>query len=169
MCSSIQGTQITKESVFISGFTINNIAPKLQKMLDTQNCLQNHIKNANANFFYSQPSTIPKDAHAKFHLFKTFGLRFMISSVAPTYLRLFTHILSAKSETVTLRDKNLSRTAFHQHCKFKQHKQRNKLLSIKMFGKLAYHNMSYIMSRESKQILVQNDYLESLTIWSDYR
>ena len=30
-CSSIQGTQITLESVFISRFTMNNIAPKLQK------------------------------------------------------------------------------------------------------------------------------------------
>ena len=28
-CSSIQGTRITVESVFISGFTMNNIAPKL--------------------------------------------------------------------------------------------------------------------------------------------
>ena len=28
---SIQGTQITVESVFISRFTMNNIAPKLQK------------------------------------------------------------------------------------------------------------------------------------------
>ena len=30
-CSSVQGTQITAESVFESRFTMNNIAPKLQK------------------------------------------------------------------------------------------------------------------------------------------
>ena len=58
---------------------------KTAKMLDTQNCLQNHIKNAKgAKFCYSQPSTHPKDAPAKFYLSMTFGLRFMISSVAPT-------------------------------------------------------------------------------------
>ena len=34
-------------------------------------------------FFHSQPSTLPKDAPAKFYLFTTFGLSFMISSVAP--------------------------------------------------------------------------------------
>ena len=27
---------------------MNNIAPKLQKVLDTQNCLQNHTKNTKA-------------------------------------------------------------------------------------------------------------------------
>ena len=36
------------------------------------------------NFFYSQPSTLPKEALAKFYLSMTFGLSFMISSVAPT-------------------------------------------------------------------------------------
>ena len=34
------------------------------------------------NFFHSQPSTLPKDAPAKFYLSMTFDLRFMISSVA---------------------------------------------------------------------------------------
>ena len=53
-------------------------------MLETQNYLQNRIKNAEANFFYSQPSTLPKEALRKFYLSTTFGLSFMINSVAPT-------------------------------------------------------------------------------------
>ena len=36
------------------------------------------------NFFYSQSYTLPKDAPVKFYLCTTFGLSFMISSVAPT-------------------------------------------------------------------------------------
>ena len=36
------------------------------------------------NFFYGQPSTLPKDAPAKFYLSMTFGLNFMISFVAST-------------------------------------------------------------------------------------
>ena len=36
------------------------------------------------NFFYSQPSTLPEEALAKFYLSMTFGLSFMISSVTPT-------------------------------------------------------------------------------------
>ena len=36
------------------------------------------------NFFYSQPSTFPKKVLAKFYLSATFGLSFMISSVAST-------------------------------------------------------------------------------------
>ena len=35
-CSSIQGTQITVEFVFISRFTINNIAPKPQNVGHTK-------------------------------------------------------------------------------------------------------------------------------------
>ena len=34
------------------------------------------------NFFHSQPSKLPKEALAKFYLTKTFGLSFMMSSVA---------------------------------------------------------------------------------------
>ena len=48
------------------------------------------------NFFYSQFSTLPEEALANFYLSTTFGLSFMISSVAPTrsstfyaYLTLF--------------------------------------------------------------------------------
>ena len=36
------------------------------------------------NFFYSQPSTLPKDAPAKFYFSTAFGLSFMIRSVART-------------------------------------------------------------------------------------
>ena len=36
------------------------------------------------NFFYGQTSTLPKEALANFYLSKTFGLSFIISSVAPT-------------------------------------------------------------------------------------
>ena len=36
------------------------------------------------DFFYSQPSTLPKEVLATFYLSTTFGLSFMISSVAPT-------------------------------------------------------------------------------------
>ena len=55
-------------------------------MLDTENCLQNHIKKMlkQQNLFYNQPSTLPKEALAKFYLSTTFGLIFMIRSVAPT-------------------------------------------------------------------------------------
>ena len=38
------------------------------------------------NLFYSQPSTLPKGAPIKFYLSTTFGLSFMISSVASTRL-----------------------------------------------------------------------------------
>ena len=36
------------------------------------------------NFFYSQPSTLPRDAPTKFYLSTSFGLSSMISSVAHT-------------------------------------------------------------------------------------
>ena len=36
------------------------------------------------NFFHSQPSTLPKEAPEKFYVSTTFGLSFIISSVAPT-------------------------------------------------------------------------------------
>ena len=84
-CSSIQGTQITVESVFISRFTMNNIAPKLQKRWTHKiafKIISKMLKQP--NFFQSWPSTLPKDAPAKFYLSTTFGLRLMISSVAPT-------------------------------------------------------------------------------------
>ena len=58
---------------------------KIAKMLDTQTCLQNHIKMLKQpNFFNLQPSTLPKEAFVKVCLSTTFGLSFMISSLAPT-------------------------------------------------------------------------------------
>ena len=104
-CSSIQGTQITMESVFISRFTMNNIVPKLQKCWTRKiafHIISKMLKQP--NFSDSQSSTLPKDAPVKFYLSTTFGLSFMISSVAPTRSSTFyayfgfTH----KSETVTL-------------------------------------------------------------------
>ena len=80
----MQGTQITVESVFISRFAMHNIAPKLQKYW-THKIAFRIIKNAKATKFLLQSaSTLPKEALAKFYLSTTFGLSFMISSVAPT-------------------------------------------------------------------------------------
>ena len=57
---------------------------KTANMLNTTNCLQNHIKNSKeTKFFYSQPSTLPKETPAKFYLSTTFGSSFMISAIAP--------------------------------------------------------------------------------------
>ena len=68
-------------------------------MLDTQNCLQYYTKKTlrHPNFFHNEPSVLSKDAPAKFHLSATFGLSFMISSVASTcsptfYLYLITKL-----------------------------------------------------------------------------
>ena len=84
---------------------MNNIAPKTAKMLDTKNIALNIISKMlkQPNFFYSQPSTLPKDAPAKFYFSTTFGLSFMISSAAPARsstfhaylnLNLFTRLFS---------------------------------------------------------------------------
>ena len=64
---------------------MNNIAPKLQKCL-THNIAYKIISKMlkQPNFFCSQPSTLPKEALAKFYLSTTFALSFMVSSVAPT-------------------------------------------------------------------------------------
>ena len=53
------------EFVFISRYTINNIAPKLQKCWTHKiafNIVSKMLKQP--NFFYSQPSTLPKEALA---------------------------------------------------------------------------------------------------------
>ena len=45
------------------------------------------------NFFYSQPSALPKEGLAKFYVSATFGVSFMIISVASTsYAYLITKI-----------------------------------------------------------------------------
>ena len=49
-----------------------------------------------ANFFYSQPCTLPKEALAKFYLSTTFGLSFMMMPVAPTQLSTFYALLITK-------------------------------------------------------------------------
>ena len=49
-------------------------------------------------FFCSQPSTIPSEALAKFYLSPTFGLGFMISSVAPTLSVDFLHIFNHQNQ-----------------------------------------------------------------------
>ena len=83
----MQGKQITVESVFITMQIIiynEQHDIKTAKMLDTQNCLQNHIMLKQPHSFYRHPSTLPKEALANFYLSMTFGLSFMISFVAPT-------------------------------------------------------------------------------------
>ena len=79
---------------------MNNIAPKLQKCWTHKiafNIISKMLKQP--NFFYSQPSALPKDPHAKFYLSTTFRLSFMVSSVVPTrsstfYAYLITKILN---------------------------------------------------------------------------
>ena len=91
-----QGTQITVESVFISRFAMNNIAPKLKRWW-TQKIVFNVILKMikQPNFFYSQPSTLPEDSHEKFYLSSAFDLFFRISFVAPTRLSTFyTYLIS---------------------------------------------------------------------------
>ena len=64
---------------------MSNTATKLQKCWTHKiafNIIPKMLKQP--NFSYSQPSTLPKEALAKFYLSTTFGLSFMISSVAPT-------------------------------------------------------------------------------------
>ena len=64
---------------------MNNIAPKLQKCWRQKiafKIIPKMLKQPNV--FHSQPSTFSKDARAKFYLPTTFGLSFMIGSVAPT-------------------------------------------------------------------------------------
>ena len=72
---------------------MNNIAPKLQKCWTHKiafKIISKMLKQP--NFFDSQPSVLSKKAHAKFYLSATFGLSFMISSVAPTQLSIFYNI-----------------------------------------------------------------------------
>ena len=63
---------------------MNNIAPKLQKCWAHKiafSIISKMLKQP--DFFYSQPFTHLEVALAKFYLSTTFGLSFMISSVAP--------------------------------------------------------------------------------------
>ena len=89
---------------------------KTAKMLDTQNCLQNHIKNAKATKFLLQSSFYTskgKGNTCKFYLSMTFGLSFIISFVAPTRSSTSYAYLVTKTGTVTLTftDLQLSRVS----------------------------------------------------------
>ena len=68
---------------FYKQISINNIASKLQKCWTSKiafKVISKMLKQP--DFFYSQPSSLPKDAPAKFYLSTT--LSFMTRSVAPT-------------------------------------------------------------------------------------
>ena len=56
------------------------------------------------NLFLQQPTTLPKDALAKFSLSTTFGLSFMISSVVLTQSSDFYAYLITKVETLALNE-----------------------------------------------------------------
>ena len=63
---------------------MNNIAPTLQKCWRHKIVFEIILKMLKqANFFYSQPSRLPKGALAKFYLSTAFGLSFKVSSVPP--------------------------------------------------------------------------------------
>ena len=55
---------------------------------------------SNQIYFHSQPTTLPKDALAKFYLSTTFGLMIMIISVVPTSSSDFYAYLITKVETL---------------------------------------------------------------------
>ena len=55
-------------------------------------------------FFRSKPSILPKEALAKFYLSMTFGLSFMISSLAPTRLLTFYAYLITKIRNHNLKN-----------------------------------------------------------------
>ena len=82
---------------------MNNIAPKLQKYCTHKiafKIISKMLKQP--NFFYSQSSTLPKEALAKVYLYMTFGLSFMISSVAPSRLSAFYACIINKIENRNL-------------------------------------------------------------------
>ena len=85
---------------------MNNIEPKLQKCWTHKiafKIISKMLKQP--NFFNSQPSTLPKNARAKFYLSMTFGLSFMISFMAPSRSSTFYTYLITK-----MRDRSLKQT-----------------------------------------------------------
>ena len=84
------------ESVFISRFTMNNIAQKLQKAVHTKLPSKSYNKCYNNQISFTVSLLRFQKTHLQsFFLSTTFGLNFMISSVAPSTLpvcRLVTHI-----------------------------------------------------------------------------
>ena len=82
----------------------NNTARKLQKCWTHKIALKIMSKmQKQSNLFYSQPSTLPKDALAKFYLSTSFGLSFIISSVASTRSLTFYAYLITKIENRNLK------------------------------------------------------------------
>ena len=94
---------------------MNNIAPKLQNCW-TQKIAFKIISKVlkQPNFFHSQPSTLPKDAPAKFYLSKTFALRFMISSAAPTRSSTFKAYLISKIGNSNVKDDRAFRLLYEE-------------------------------------------------------
>ena len=108
MLKHTSNTNNSGKSLFMSRFTMNNTAPKLQKCWTHTVAFEIIPKMPEQpNFFCCQPSTLPK-----FYLSATFGLSFMISSVAPSrssisYTYLLTnigkqHYVTAKFNEITL-------------------------------------------------------------------
>ena len=100
---------------------MNNIAPKLQKCWTHKiafKIISKMLKQP--NFFYSQPSTPPKEALANCYLSTTFGLSFIISSVAPTrsstsYAYLITKIENHNLKVTSFRMIYSKRQILKQH------------------------------------------------------
>ena len=64
---------------------MHNIVPKMQKCWTHKlPSVLSKTMSRHPNFFNSEPSVLSKDAPAKFYPSATFGLSFMISSVAST-------------------------------------------------------------------------------------
>ena len=102
-------TQITVESVFITRFTMNNIAQKLQ-ICWTHKIVFNAISKMlkQPNVFYSQLSAFIKDASVNFtflRLWFTFYGKFCSPYLIADFLRT---LRSPKSETITLQVASLS-------------------------------------------------------------
>ena len=76
---------------------MNNIAPKLKIYWTHKIAFKSILKMLEQpNFFYSQPSTLTKEALGKFYLSATFGLSFMISSIAPNWSSIYYAYLITK-------------------------------------------------------------------------
>ena len=86
---------------------MNDIAPKLQKCWTHKIALD--FTSKLLNFFYSHPSTLRKEALAKFYLSTTFSLSFTISSVALTRLSTFYAYLITKIGNRNLKVSSQSR------------------------------------------------------------
>ena len=90
-------------------------------MLDTENRLQNHIKNAKANKFLLQSTfcTSKRKHFAKFYFSKTFGLSFMINSVGPTRSSIFYAYLITKIENRNFNPSCMNLKVFGTHTFYK--------------------------------------------------